>query len=561
MPVLKEGKQSMPTRKWTIAVVIAGLIGASLTGTSAAGARAPTTPHDAAAERVVAPSGTTTASTPVERGPSAPTAAAPSPRRGDDLVNLPAEPLDTYKAMKAAASGNKASQAPAKPEGRQGVVPAGEPSTVTKNFKGVDFAGAGSAFPPDTHGAVGIVDYLQIVNTRLRAYRTSDNALVRDQNLAAFFGDTDFVFDPRALYDNTWNRYVVLASRKADSPTDRQRHYWLGISTSSLATGSFRIYKVNFGFNPGDWCDFPQLGMDQDAVIITCNMFHVNDAAGTSSFINTYVTSIAKARVYNGYEFSVPSFLPPDSSSIAPPLVAGVPLQQPNRSFLIAANAVSDVVSLFRMENTAHPTQTSLVLQANVPVTPWDIPPLASNGGGPLLDTLDGRFQNNSVQNGTSLWNVHTERVVRNGIPYSRPRFYEINTTTSEVARQGTFSLDFTSDDWNASIGVSESQEAFFTFSSARNNLFPQIRTGGCQVAVDGCSGDIGPGTLIVSSTSYSLHVDGSGRNRYGDYTAVSLDPTGVSGCASQRRAWITNQYTDSTDHRWGSRIARIGFC
>ena len=55
-------------------------------------------------------------------------------------------------------------------------------------LKGVDFAGAGSAFPPDTHGAVGIVDYLQIVNTRLRAYRTSDNALVRDQNLAAFFG-------------------------------------------------------------------------------------------------------------------------------------------------------------------------------------------------------------------------------------------------------------------------------------------------------------------------------------------------------------------------------------
>ena len=90
---------------------------------------------------------------------------------------------------------------------------------------------------PDTHGAVGGVHYLQIVNTRLLAYRVSDNVLVRSENLAAFFGDTDFVFDPRALYDSTWNRFVVLGTRKADSPTDSQRYYWLGVSASHLATG------------------------------------------------------------------------------------------------------------------------------------------------------------------------------------------------------------------------------------------------------------------------------------------------------------------------------------
>jgi hypothetical protein len=548
-------------RKWRVAVALVGLLGTSLIGTSVAGANVPATPDEAATGTVVAPSGTTNAGTAVERGPNAAAAATPSPRRGDDLINLPAEPLDTYKTKKTAATGNKANaQGPAKPEVRQGVLPLGEPSTVTKNFKGVDFAGAGSAFPPDTHGAVGAIDYLQIVNTRLRAYRTSDNVLVRDQNLAAFFGDTDFVFDPRALYDNTWSRYVVLATRKADSPTDSQRYYWLGVSTSPLATSSFRIYKVSFGLNPGDWCDFPQLGMDQDAVIVTCNMFHVNDAAGNSNFTTTYVTSIAKARIYNGWGFSVPNFLP-GSFSIAPPLVTGRPLQQSNRSFLISADAAADRIHLYRMENTAHPPETSLVLQANVPVTAWDIPPLAFNGGGPLLDTLDGRFQNNSVQNGTSLWNVHTEGIVRNGVAYNRPRFYEINTTTNAVAREGLFFLDFTSDDWNASVGVNASQEAFFTFSSARSNLFPQIRTQGCQVAVDGCSGDIGAGTLIVSSTSYSQHIDSSGRNRYGDYTSVSLDPTGITGCAAHRRAWITNQYTDSTDHLWDTRLARIGFC
>lgn len=543
-----------------VAALGASLMCTSLLGTIAADANTAPAQGTTAVATAVARNGTTRAAPATTRSVQTTSLRGPAPRVGDQLVNLPAEPLPRYLARKARTSGAKATAAPTAAQPRGGLQVAGEPTTVTKNIKGVDFAGAGSAFPPDTHGAVGKTQYLQIVNVRLRVLRKSDNALLRNTNLATFFGDSDFVFDPRALYDNTWNRFAVLATRKADSPTDTQRYYWLAVSRTASGSGAYHVYRVNFGFNPGDWCDFPQLGMDQDSLIVTCNMFHVNDAAGNSSFVGTYVVSIAKARLYNGAGFGVPNFTP-GSFSIAPPLVTGQPMQQSDRSFLVAANSVSDVVHLWRMENTAHPAETSLVLQANVPVTPWSPPPLAFNGGGPLLDTLDGRFQNNSVQNGTSLWNVHSELIVRNGTSFSIPRFYEINTSTNAVVRTGVFFRSSSSDDWNASVGVSQGGEAFFTFSSAQADLFPQIRTEGCQVAVDGCSGDLGAGTLIQSSVAPSEHIDGSGRNRYGDYTAVSLDPSAYGSCLVARRAWITNQYTDAADRRWDSRIARIGFC
>lgn len=451
-----------------------------------------------------------------------------------------------------------------------------EPTPGGPNFKGVDRQAAG-CLPPDTHGAVGLTHYLEIVNCRVRVFDKSNNALVRDQNLSAFFGDTDFDFDPRALYDSTWNRFVVVATRKADSPTDAQRYYWIGVSTTSNPTGNFHVYRVNFGFNPGDWCDYPQLGMDQDAIIVTCNMFHVNNPNGASNFVRTYVISIAKARLYNGQGFSVSNFLP-GFASIAPPLVSGLPMQQSNKSYLVAADPGADVIRLLRMENTARPSETTLVLQANVPVPAWDIPPVAFNGGGPLLDTLDGRFQNNSAQNGTSLWAVHSERIVRNGVPYSRPRFYEINTSTNTLLRNGIFFLDFTSDDWNSSLAVNANQQVFFTFSSARANLFPQIRTEGCEVVIDNCNvfggGDIGPGTLIQSSsrsaTTAAAAMGTTRRSRWtrregqvarptngrGSPTSTSMQAT-TSGMPGSPGSASASWYAPCSDASWSRRAKR----
>ena len=67
-------------------------------------------------------------------------------------------------------------------------------------------------------------------------------------------------------------------------------------------TGSFFIYNLNVTFFVNNFFDFPQLGMDQDAVLFTANIFNGNTFHGADFF------AVAKARLYNGLGFSVPVF-------------------------------------------------------------------------------------------------------------------------------------------------------------------------------------------------------------------------------------------------------------
>src|SRR5207248_8923883 len=109
------------------------------------------------------------------------------------------------------------------------------------------------------------------------------------------------LFDPRVVYDSTWNRWIVTAEAFPESATVQR--FFIGISTSADPTQPFFIYNLNVNFfgNNNFW-DFPQLGMDQDAVLITANIFNGNTFLGADFF------AVAKARLYNGLGFSVPVF-------------------------------------------------------------------------------------------------------------------------------------------------------------------------------------------------------------------------------------------------------------
>ena len=66
---------------------------------------------------------------------------------------------------------------------------------------------------------------------------------------------------------------------------------------------TFFIYNLNVNFfGNNNFFDFPQLGMDQDAVLFTANIFNGNNFLGADFF------AVAKARLYNGLGFSVPVF-------------------------------------------------------------------------------------------------------------------------------------------------------------------------------------------------------------------------------------------------------------
>jgi hypothetical protein len=148
--------------------------------------------------------------------------------------------------------------------------------------------------PPDTHGAVGLDHFVEVTNSHIDIFVRTNPSQRTSISLAAFFGYTTCVlFDPRAVYDSVWNRWVITADAFQESST--RQLYFVAISTTSNPLGSYFIYALNVTFNAGDFWDYPQLGMDQDAVIFTANVF-----TSPGGFRGADMFAVAKARIRAG---------------------------------------------------------------------------------------------------------------------------------------------------------------------------------------------------------------------------------------------------------------------
>jgi len=333
----------------------------------------------------------------------------------------------------------------------------------------------------------------------------------------------------------------------------------IAVSKTPNATGAFYVVR-EFNtdiFSNGNFSDFPQLGMDQDAIILTTNVFE--NEVETSPYLRSEVITFAKARAYNGFELEAQFFDAGPSGTIAPPIVLD---QNPN-TFLVAAAPVAfpngTSLSLFTLTNSSRGSGASLAGPVSVPVlAAYGVPSDAQQlGTTDTLLTSDARFANASTQVEDTLWQTHTVNT-ETGLP--TPVWYKINTAeTPTVAEQGQFYSTGTSFDFNASIVANQEGDMFVTWSSTDptpdlgfSPVNAQVRFSGRTVGDP--ETDLSPGTaLFTSSTFYSPVGFGSPPWPWGDYSAITIDP------ANDMQAWLVNQKNNSTS-RWGSRIGRIAF-
>ncbi len=397
-------------------------------------------------------------------------------------------------------------------------------------------------FPPDTHGAVGTTQFVQVVNSRVAVYDKETGGRLASVSLNTFFDYfpgpppppfSRAIFDPRVVYDRTLDRWVITADAFAESST--VQFFFIAVSKTGDATGEFFFYRINVTIVPTEFFDFPQLGMDQSAVIITANIF--GPRSGTDVLV------IPKADLYEGLELRIPRFLGLLFNTV-PPIV----LDDNPKSFLVATRFGTPRVFLSALTNTGDPDAVTLGPTALVNVGLYNIPPRARQPETfATLDTLDARFQNASTQIGTSLFNVHT---INLGFP--TPRWYEIDTAADSVIQSGIFFGAPTSDDFNPSITVNDSKDVFVTWSSTKlldregPGYQVQIRASG-RLSIDP-PGAISSGSVVFQSPTF--HTLG----RWGDYSAITVDPLD-SVCA-----WGVNEKGQSAPDRWGSFIFRACF-
>ena len=453
--------------------------------------------------------------------------------KASETVAVPFRPTTSesdYKAAKAAVNAQAGSP------GAEALVGTFAPPTVKggTNFDGVDSVTAGNLRPPDTHGAIGKNHFVEVTNSHYDVY-LRDGTNVKSISLASFFGYTKkTIFDPRVVYDMTLNRWIVSAEAFPESST-LQRQF-LAISKTEDPEGPFFVYNFNVIFASGDFWDYPQLGMDQKAIIVTANLF------GASSFKGANMFAVAKARLYKGKAFSIKLFKNLDAT-LAPPIV----LDQNRKTFLVAAPNGSGVIRKYTLLKSSRGSRAKLKGPTTISVGAYAVPPDATQPGTTdKLDTIDNRFVNASTQNADFLWNIHTMNDA------GRPgcRWYRIDTLADTAIVGNIIHASATSYDWNASIAANPGQDLFVTWSSTleQTGTNAQVRFSGKELAdVSIPAGS----SLFTSATFYNPSADTT--ERWGDYSAVTLDPQ------INRNAWIINEKINTTAV-WGSRIGRIGY-
>jgi hypothetical protein len=447
----------------------------------------------------------------------------------------PTMDMASYIQAKAAAAGDVSLTKPGEPD-----LP---PKLKGKNFNGDS---QGSLIPPDTHGAVGLDHFVEIVNSKISIFRKPNGVRVNGGgagvSLASFFGYfTTTLFDPRVVYDLTWNRWVMTSDAFPESNT--VQFHFIAVSTSSDPLGSYCIYAINVHqFTPsGSFWDFPQLGMDQDAIILTANVFQGTTLLGADEL------SIAKAALYNCRGFFVPVFTGL-VATLAPPIV----LDNNFKTFLAASPPNSNAIRLYTLTNSSRGFGATLSGPALVPVPAYTVPPNAPQpspctGIANLLDTSDNRFANAGTQNGNDLFQVHSEALGA----FAANRYYHINTAAN-TAVSDVFFATASSHDFNPSIAANESGDVFITWSATDPPVGTnaQVRFSG-RFRTDAESIPAGS-ALFTSSTCLTGNFDPNfGHQRWGDYSAVSIDP------GNHAQAWIVNEKIDNSS-AWGSRWGRI---
>src|SRR5262249_8317909 len=182
------------------------------------------------------------------------------------------------------------------------------------SFLGAHRIGDATFRPPDSTGAVGPTQILVIVNGRVRVFdKSGNNTGVLDISDGTFWSSVSDgldVTDPKVVYDRLSQRWIL--SQINFDPTDpsmTNNRIMIAVSDGPEITSqsdfTYYFFTQN-GPNPGPtarFADYPQMGVDANAIYIG-----TNDFAANGSFAGTTACVIRKSGVIGGGPVVVTAF-------------------------------------------------------------------------------------------------------------------------------------------------------------------------------------------------------------------------------------------------------------
>ena len=429
--------------------------------------------------------------------------------------------------------------------------------SILTNTTGLRFEDSNNSVPPDPYLAAGPTTYVQVVNTTVAIYDKATGNKLFQKSLASLFGTPGGfdIFDPLVTYDEQANRFVVSVLEESDA-AQRSNLDFAILNPNAPAGSVEEIHRVATDRSVGltrQWGDFPSLGWNADAYVVTLNLYNfdtnpISNDVSQGGNQGVEVISIDKHSVTDANSATLTafkSFRDPSHFTMAVATMHGSTPGGP--MYFVEEGSNGDTrnqINVIRMTNVLsnNPTFSDHLVQVDPYTDTVNVPQL----GGGDLEPNDTRFANGAEWRDNRLVTAHSI-----GTPNgTKARFYEFSTAGTPALRQqitidpGPGIATFYPD-----IAIAPNGDLGATFArSAANELLSTYVTG--QRANDPL-GFLRPPVLLRSSDAAYTGPD-QPPFRTGDYASVSVDPATAS-------FWITNEIaTSRSGTNWGTSVGQF---
>ena len=457
--------------------------------------------------------------------------------------------------------------------------------STTSSFDAIDFDGNASnsgyySIPPDPNGAAGLNYLVNIVNTSIEWY-TKTGTKINSISLQNFFSSLSPLtscFDPKVIYDQYMNRFVVVALEQTDtsygSPLNTSR-FFLAVSKDDNPSGGWYFTAINSKLNISGkdyWADFPGLAVDSNAVYITSNIFSF--AATGGAYGGTRLWIISKASFYSGGVPSVNIYDPQYAAGVSyvtmqPAHTYGT-MPANSGTFLVSYSGLTDntddYVGIILINN---PLTSPAFTNQYIDIGKIDNLNIASLPEAPQLGTsktidVGDRRSLWALWKNNSLW-ITTTVVPPSGADAGQTTAFwiRINTANSNLlvkADEGYIGGEDISPGtytFYPSVAVDAQGNMGIGFSASSPTIYAGAYYAGRLVSDP--PGAIDSSVVYRNGLDYYYRTFGGGSNRWGDYSGISIDPSDNS------TFWVFNQYAitrgsviNSEDGRWGTAWAKF---
>lgn len=420
--------------------------------------------------------------------------------------------------------------------------------TPSSGFPGIAATGW---LPADCTVATGPNHVLASVNSSVAIYNKTGGAALLQRTLTAWFSNViqgATIFDPKALYDQHNNRWVLLAVAVAQNPN--RSAFLLSISATANPMGPWRNYTLNAtldGNTPtNNWADFPGLGVDNQAIYITANMFRFN-----GNFQYSKIRVIPKAGPYSGGPAPYFDFVRMQNldRSLAFTIQPCHTFGAPQTEYLVNSYFPSgNRLTLWSIRNSG---TVPVLTRATVNTGAYALPPNAEQrGGNQPLNTGDIRILH-AVFRGGSVWTaLTTSRNWGTGANKAAIHWFQINAAPGTLIQQGIYGATGLHYFYPAAC-PDNNGNVTFVFSRCGTNEFASVYFTGRR-STDPL-GSLQASALLRAGVANYVGMDGGGRNRWGDYCGIAADP--VNG----RMIWVYNKYAAGVN-TWGTWVGSCFF-